>query len=148
MTEKPSLSAYPSYRDPIAAMDFLEAAFGFERHVVVLGPNDDLVHAEMRFGDSTLGVASEWDEVHRSPLSVGGKNTQSVHVQLTSDIDAHYERAKSAGAAVVREIATQHYGDRTYMVADPEGHFWSFGQTVDAAVRGTWDKPGISRTSA
>jgi uncharacterized glyoxalase superfamily protein PhnB len=148
MTGEPGLSAYPSYRDPLAAMDFLEIAFGFERHVVVLGPDDRLVHAEMRFGDSKLGVGSEWGDFNRSPLSVGGKNTQSVHVQLTSDIDAHYERAKAAGAMIVREIATQHYGDRTYIAADPEGHVWSFAQTVDAAERATWDQPGTTRTSA
>jgi uncharacterized glyoxalase superfamily protein PhnB len=45
-------------------------------------------------------VGNEWRADHKSPKSVGGKNTQSVHVQLAEgeDIDAHCERAHQAGA--------------------------------------------------
>jgi uncharacterized glyoxalase superfamily protein PhnB len=39
-------------------------------------------------------------------------------------------RAGAAGAVIVREPADQFYGDRSYIAADPEGHIWSFGQTL------------------
>ena len=41
------------------------------------------------------------------------------------DVDAHYARAKAAGAEIVQEIADQEYG-RTYWARDPEGHDWFF----------------------
>jgi uncharacterized glyoxalase superfamily protein PhnB len=61
---------------------------------------------------------------------MGGVTTQDVHIQLEDGIDARFERAKAAGATVVREPADQFYGDRSFMVADPEGHFWSFAQSL------------------
>lgn len=67
-------------------------------------------------------------------------NTQSVHVQLTSDIDGHCERARKAGATIAQEPEDQFYGDRTYRCFDPEGHLWTFGQTVKAMTEEEWTK--------
>jgi uncharacterized glyoxalase superfamily protein PhnB len=36
---------------------------------------------------------------------------------------------------IVREPADQFYGDRSYMAKDPEGHVWSFAQTVRQVSR-------------
>jgi len=137
---KPPLSSALSYRDPKAALRFLEEAFGFEPVMVILDAEGNLAHSQMRFGDGMLMVGSEWSEDHKSPQSIGGKNTQSVHVQLSENIDGHCERARKAGATVVQEPATQFYGDRTYRARDPEGHIWTFGQTVQAMTRQEWDK--------
>jgi uncharacterized glyoxalase superfamily protein PhnB len=128
-SKRPTMSSGVYYRDPIAALKWLEAAFGFEPTMVVINEDGTLGHSEMRFGDGMIMVGREWDEKHQSPASVGA-TTQDVHIQLEDGIDAHFERAKAAGAQVVREPADQFYGDRTFMVTDPEGHFWSFGQTL------------------
>lgn len=127
---RPSLGSAVFYRDPRAALDWLERAFGFERIMVITEQDGRLAHAEMRFGEGYIMVGSEWAEFVASPASVGGKNTQSVHVQLQDGIDAHCERARSAGAAILQEPADQFYGDRTYRARDPEGHVWTFAQTV------------------
>ena len=42
-------------------------------------------------------------------------------------LDAHYARAKAAGAEIVIDIADQDYGGRLYVCRDPEGHVWNFG---------------------
>jgi uncharacterized glyoxalase superfamily protein PhnB len=141
----PSVSASVCYKDPKAALKWLEEAFGFEPFMVILNENDELMHSEMRFGDGVVMVGSEWSPMHRSPASVDGLNTQSVHVQMTENVDAHCERARKAGAKIVREPETQFYGDRTYRAADPEGHIWSFGQTVKQMTPAQWDAamPGI-----
>ena len=41
------------------------------------------------------------------------------------DVDAAVERARSAGATVLREPEDQFYGDRSSVLADPFGHHWS-----------------------
>ena len=46
------------------------------------------------------------------------------------DVDARYERAKQAGATIVRGPEDQFYGARNYAVEDPEGHEWYFGTHV------------------
>lgn len=141
MTEfkRNSLTSAVCYHDPQAALDWLEKAFGFERAMVITDADGALAHAEMRHGDGLIMIGSEWSDDHRSPASVGGKNTQSVHVHLTKDIDAHCERARQAGAVIVQEPETQFYGDRTFRARDPEGHIWTFGQTVRQLTPEEWD---------
>ena len=98
--------------------------------MVVTDETGNLMHAEMRFADAYIIVDSEWAEHIASPLSVGGKNTQSVYLRLANGIDAHCERARAAGAVILQEPEDQFYGERTYRALDPEGHMWTFSQTV------------------
>ena len=143
MTEDPSapyLASAVFYQDPKAALLWLEEAFGFEPSMVILDRNGDLAHSQMRFGASLLMVGNEWSERHQSARSNGGVNTQTVHVQLVSGIDDHCERARRAGAVILQEPETQFYGDRTYRAADPEGHIWTFGQTIEEVPPAEWEK--------
>lgn len=138
------------YVDPNAAFTWLETAFGFEPLFVILDENDRIAHSEMKYGDGVIMVGSEWSGDHRSPLNIGGKNTQTVHVQLApgDDIDAHCETARKAGAEILQQPDTQFYGDRTYRARDPEGHIWTFGVTVKTMSPDEWDKAsgGAMRT--
>jgi len=128
-SKRPSLASGISYRDPRAALRWLKAAFGFETMMVVENEDGTIGHSEMRFGNGLVMVGREWDAHHKSPASVEGVNTQSIHVQLETGLDAHCERARAAGAVITREPADQFYGDRIYAAVDPEGHVWTFGQT-------------------
>ncbi|TPQ30061.1 VOC family protein [Cupriavidus pinatubonensis] len=130
-----ALGAAVFYREPLGALDWLEQAFGFTRTMVITDDRGKLAHAEMRFGDSYLMVGGEWADFTASPASVNGKNTQSIHVHLQEGLDAHCERARAAGAVIIREPEDQFYGDRAYTARDPEGHVWTFGQTVRKVSR-------------
>jgi uncharacterized glyoxalase superfamily protein PhnB len=102
------------YRDVHAGIDFLVDAFGFERHAV--HENDGTVmHAELRYGDGMVMVGQR-----------EAVDPASVYI-VVDDPDAHYERAKAAGATIERELTDQDYGSREYTARDPEGHQWSFG---------------------
>ena len=139
---RPSVSSALSYKDPKAALRWLEKAFGFEQSMVILGPDDELAHSEMRFGNGIIMVGNEWSPRHKSPANLDGLNTQTVHVQLNEDVDAHCERARKAGAVILMEPTTQFYGDRTYRAADPEGHIlelWTDGKTNDSGRVGQYD---------
>src|SRR5215469_3171131 len=132
---RPTLSASVYYRDPWAALEWLEKAFGFERAMVITGQDGSLAHSEMRFGDSAIHVGAPWADFTASPAAVGGKNTQMIHIQLPDGIDAHCARARAAAAVILQEPADQFYGDRTYRARDLEGHVWTFGQTVRQVAR-------------
>jgi uncharacterized glyoxalase superfamily protein PhnB len=127
-----SLSSALFYQDPKAALAFLQAAFGFEITVLLEDADGNLAHSQLSLGDGRIMVGTEWSADHKSPRSIGGKNTQTVHIQLDEDIDAHCERARAAGAEVIAEPETQFYGDRTYRCRDPEGHIWTLSQAVSA----------------
>src|ERR1700741_4921721 len=90
------------YRDPKAALDWLERAFGFELAMLIEDAEGNLAHSEMRHGPALIMIGNEWTEDHRSPASIGGKNTQTVHVNVDTDtdIDAHCAQARAAGAEI------------------------------------------------
>ena len=112
------------YKDPKAALAWLERAFGFEVSMLIEGPDGDphTMHAEMSVGG-------------RGRIMVGGANTCNIHVHLVDGIDAHCEQAQAAGGEIVEEPSDQFYGDRTYRAKDPEGHVWTFAQKVRQVSR-------------
>ena len=133
------LSSAVVYRDAKRMLDWLELAYGFKPVMVITDADGKLAHSEMTWGDSRIMIGNEWSGDHSSPLGLGGKNTQTVHVQMTEDIDAHCERARVAGAEILQEPSDQFYGDRSYRARDPEGHIWTFGQTVREVSPEQWD---------
>jgi uncharacterized glyoxalase superfamily protein PhnB len=116
------------YDDASAAIDFLERAFGFERHAVYDGENGGVAHAELRLGDEyvMLGSTGEGDDRFNQ-----GAGRSSLYV-VVDDPDAHHARASEAGAAVERELNDTDYGSREYTARDPEGNLWSFGTYAPA----------------
>lgn len=135
MGDRSALTSAPCYRDPRAALKWLEAAFGFETVMLIETPDGQLVHSEMRFGEALLMVGYEWSDEYSSPLGLGGKVTQSINITIEDGLDAHCERARAAGAVILAEPQDQFYGDRTYRCRDPEGHIWTVSQTVRTVTR-------------
>ncbi len=141
--QRPSFIPSVIYKDNRAALKWLENAFGFEPSEVLVNSNDNIVHAEMSHGGGVIMVGNEFAEWAKSPASIGGANTQRIHVRVDSGIDQHFERARKAGAKIVMEPADQFYGERTYAVEDHEGHHWTFSQTVKHATEGDYHKAGF-----
>ncbi len=118
------------YRNAPAAIDWLCNVLGFERHLVVPGDDDGTIaHAQLTLGNGMIMLGSHRDapdnivappETNNSPL------TQSAYI-VVSDIQAHYQRAKAAGAHIVMELEEQHYGGSLYTARDPEGQLWCIG---------------------
>ncbi len=137
--EENTFTSSVHYRDPKAALAWLERAFGFEVTMAIEGPPEapEMCHYEMSCaGEGRIMVGAEWADWIRSPASVGEVNTQYVHVQLPEGLDEHCERARAAGAVITAEPEDhQFYGDRTYRAVDLEGHRWSFSTHVRDVTR-------------
>jgi uncharacterized glyoxalase superfamily protein PhnB len=127
---RPAFISSIVYKDNRAALKWLQKAFGFEVGEVLTDSKDNIVHAEMTHDEGVIMISSEWAEWTRSPSSIGGTNTQRIHVRLSKGIDEHCEQARQAGATIVASPTLQFYGDRTYSARDPEGHYWTFAQSV------------------
>jgi uncharacterized glyoxalase superfamily protein PhnB len=52
--KRTSLGAAVFYKDPMAALDWLERTFGFRRAMVITDKDGNLAHVEMRFRDGYL----------------------------------------------------------------------------------------------
>lgn len=132
-----TLSPCLSYRDRQAAMDWLEAAFGFEVSLLVTDAEGNIGHAEMSYAGARITIADQWaapdligPAALSSPASLGGRVTGFLRVFLEDGIDAHCERARAAGATITAEPTDQFYGDRVYRCLDLDGHIWTFSQPV------------------
>ena len=136
--DQPTFASGVYYRDPKAAIEWLERVFGFETTMAIEGPDGDMTmcHFEMSYqGKGRVMVGGEWNDSVRSPAAIGGVNTQSVHVDLGADLDGHCERVRAAGAVIAAEPEDQFYGDRTYRAVDLEGHTWTFSTHVRDVTR-------------
>lgn len=138
MADAPRPAFVPAvfYREPVAALRWLEQAFGFETTTLVTDAEGNVGYSEMGFRGGAVSIAGEWDGPQiaparmRSPASLEGVGTQFLRVGMTDGLDAHCARARAAGATITQEPEDQFYGDRTYRALDPEGHVWVFTQPV------------------
>jgi uncharacterized glyoxalase superfamily protein PhnB len=135
--DQPTVVPMLSYERAAAAIDWLTEAFGFReqqeaRHTAADGT---VTHAQLEHGDGLIMLATPTPDYqspnrHRQACEAADKWLRApwvidgvlVHVD---DIDAHFERAKKAGATMLSGIEDGPVG-RLYRVADVEGHRWMF----------------------
>ncbi len=119
------VDVYPSltYRDLEAAIEFLEQAVGFAVEDRVTGQQGALRLASARYGEGRVLLQPDLpDELHGSHVG------QAWVYVAVSDPDAHFERARAAGAEVLGDPHDAFDGaQRGYSARDPEGNLWSFG---------------------
>ncbi len=112
--QTPNIYPFMRFADADAALEWLSRAFGFEERVAYRSEEGVVDHAEISLGPGIV------------MFGPGDPASQGVYVAV-EDADAHYERAKAAGAEIVRELEDTDYGSREYTARDLEGHVWSFG---------------------
>jgi PhnB protein len=127
-----------SYEDVGTAVDWLVEAFGFQEDGPRYADDDGRVtHAELSLGGATVFLG--WPgEDYRSPdhhaevCEVAHRMSEvpfvvnGVHITV-EDARAHCERARAAGARIIREPEELPFGT-LYSVADIEGQRWMFMQ--------------------
>ena len=119
------------YRDAPAAIEFLCRVIGFEKHLVVPGPDNSIAHAQLALGGGMLmlgsaGHGSAYGTRIRQPDEIGGYETQSAYV-VVADADAVLARAKAENWTIVIPIKDEDQGGRGFSCLDPEGRLWSVG---------------------
>jgi len=130
-----SIVPYLLYKDCAAALDWLARAFGFEEVLRYSGAEGYVNHAEMKLGEARIFMGDP-GEHYRNPKELG-QETVGLYVYV-DDVDAHFDRAKAAGAEIIRAPEDQEYGDRRYDVVDPEGHRWYFASHIREAAPEEW----------
>ena len=120
------------YQDVAGAIDWLTRTFGFMEHYRY---GDPAQGAQMHLGEAwiMLRIARKGET---SPAHAG-LATQSLTV-FVDNVDAHFERTKSAGAKIVEDLNETMYGERQYGVEDLEGHRWLFSRHARDVSPGEW----------
>jgi uncharacterized glyoxalase superfamily protein PhnB len=112
--QTPNIFPTMRFADADAALAWLSRAFGFQEQAVHRDEGGAIRHAEMSLGAGMIMFGQ------------GDSASQAIYVAV-DDTDAHYERAKAAGAEITREIEDTPYDTREYSARDIDGHTWHFG---------------------
>jgi uncharacterized glyoxalase superfamily protein PhnB len=121
-----SITPYLLYEDVASALKFLSRAFGFRKFGAQMRrPDGRINHAAMKLGDHLIMMGYPGPQ-YKNPKRLG-QATQSLYVNV-HNVDAHFKRARKAGATILEEPKDAPYGDRRYGAEDPEGHQWYFAQ--------------------
>jgi PhnB protein len=116
-------------RDAARAAEWYTEALGAEERGRIPVPGGKLLQVELAFGDTTVMLADEFEELGvLSPLSIGG--TATVLHLASDDVDALWERAVAAGAEVRQPLADVFWGERYGQITDPFGHRWGLAQRI------------------
>lgn len=117
-----------------AAIDFYRAAFdAVEVGDRFTGPGGEIIHAELRIGDSVVMITEDTGDPAapaRSPEALGGV-VSAVMATYWADVDAAWDRAVTAGAAIVYPLQDAFYGERGGRLRDPFGQQWMLSQRTE-----------------
>jgi uncharacterized glyoxalase superfamily protein PhnB len=113
------------YQDVADAIAWLTKTFGFKEHYRYGDPRGPISGAQLHLGNA-------WIMVNRAQAGRGspaqlGCGTQSLTI-FVEDVDAHFQRAKAAGAKIVEDLHETVYGERQYGAEDLDGHHWLFSR--------------------
>jgi PhnB protein len=128
MRDVQSISPVLTVRDVDASIAFYHEVLGFPESNAVRMPDGKAVHGMARRGSVMVQFSPE------GPADASA-NTRGTGVVLyirvgDEDIDRYWETVIGAGAKVLEPIDTKFWGDRTFIVADPDGYHLMFAQQV------------------
>src|SRR5262245_51682013 len=101
------------YRNVTGAIEWLSNAFGFQQHRIVADKTGAVQFAQLPFGGGMVMLAPVQEtpsgRLMIQPDAIGGVETQICYL-FVEDAEAHYARAKAAGAEIVLDIEDEANG--------------------------------------
>ncbi|MGH9221514.1 MAG: VOC family protein [Vicinamibacterales bacterium] len=133
-----SLTPYLVCKGAAKAIEFYTKAFGAQETVRMPGPHGQIMHAEVKIGNSMLMLADENPD--RGAIAPSGKG-RSMSVMLYIDnVDAVFKRALELGSTSIQEPTDQFWGDRMGNLMDPFGHQWAIATHKEDVSPGEMEK--------
>ncbi len=119
-----SVTPYLIIKGASDAIEYYKKAFGATELFRMPGPGGQVMHAEIKIGDSPVMLADEVQQMgYRNPRAYGG--TPVSLMIYVEDVDAVFNRAVAAGGKVQQPLEDKFYGDRSGTLEDPFGHVWT-----------------------
>lgn len=126
-----------AYADGVAAMDWLQRAFGFRERTRMTDDTGRLEHGELAVGDAVVMLATpsphyEGPARHREHCAESARWQEVPYIVdgllvYVDDVREHAARARESGARILTDVDSDEHGTR-YRAEDLEGHRWMFMQ--------------------
>lgn len=120
------------YHDARGAIRSLCEVFGFVEVFSVPESGPFVRHAQLSLGSNIVMLGSVRPGERLGSPGTFGVATQALSVYV-EDLDAHFERARAAGAEITSPPRDTDFGSREYHARDLEGHPWTFGTYLPGA---------------
>ena len=111
------------------AIEFLKSAFGAKVKHLFLGPDQKVMHCELRVGDTVVMCGEPQGERHSLRAMIYVKNC-----------DAVFHKALASGGTAKGQLTDQFYGDRTGTVVDPCGNEWTIATHIEDVSKKEMDR--------
>jgi PhnB protein len=125
----PTVVTYLVIEGAAKALEFYKKAFGATELTRQATPDGKIIHASMKIGNTTIMMSDIFPgSSAKSPLELG-TSPVTLHINA-DDVDALWNRALAAGAAVLMPLDNQYWGARYGQLVDPFGHHWSLSMEI------------------
>jgi PhnB protein len=118
------------------AIDWYKKALGAEEVSRATGPDGQIMHADLRIGNSHIMVNDAMGG-GKGPKAIGG-SPASLWLYV-EDCDALFSRAVAAGGQVLPgpmgAMTDQFWGDRSGTLTDPHGYQWTIATHKEDLTR-------------
>jgi PhnB protein len=106
-----------------SALRFYQALFGAKVGDRMDGPNGELMHADVKVGDSRFMMGEAGDKAET-------RYTMTMML-YTNKVDLLFNQATASGCEVIFPLEDQFWGDRSGRVRDPFGNQWMLAQHTE-----------------
>lgn len=106
------------------AIDFYKKAFSAEELMRMPGPENMVMHCELKIGNSILMLADEMEGMGMKCARNVDATTVTLHMYV-QDADVAFQKAVDAGCTVEMSVTDMPWGDRYGKLKDPYGNCWS-----------------------
>ena len=118
-----------AFKSAAKAIEFYKAAFG-AREIMRFAIGEQIPHAEITIGDSSIMLTDEWPEGGRFSAETLGNSPVAMALSVPN-VDAFVQHAVDAGATIVFPVKDQFYGRREGTLRDPFGYLWSVSTVTE-----------------
>jgi uncharacterized glyoxalase superfamily protein PhnB len=139
----PAQRVFPmlSYEDVGRAADWISEGFGFEERERFSEEDGTVSHVTLVLDGAVVflgwpGSGYRSPKRHAEECEIAREMLDTPYIVdgvmvYVGDVDAHFERARAAGATILSELEENtDLGERRYRAEDVEGHRWMFVQAV------------------
>lgn len=108
------------------SLKFYVDQLGFQCSFTMPGPDGKDNFAIVTQGAATLALTTE----HGEAMLGGSGISLMVYVPHSVDLDAYCNEVKARGVTLLQDLSTEYWGDRMFVVQDPDGYVVSLAKTV------------------
>ena len=117
-------------RNAARAIEFYKTAFAATELRRAPGPNGEIMHAELKIGDSIFFINDAMGKTSAPSPGEGVSNPMYIHLYVP-DADALFNRAVAAGARIDFAMQDMFWGDRYGKLTDPFGQQWGIATHIE-----------------